>query len=110
MPDSHVNAYVRVKLALTETNPTIKPYDEAAWATLADSRTTPLETSLTMLDVVHDRWLRVLRAMSPDDFARTLTHPENGAMTLDDVIAMYAWHGGHHVAHITSLRARNGWG
>jgi hypothetical protein len=81
VPDSHLNAYIRVKLALTENVPTIKPYDEAAWANLEDSRTTPIETSLTMFDSVTDRWMRVLRAMSPADFARTLNHPENGIMT-----------------------------
>jgi len=89
--------------------PTIKPYDEAAWARLEDSATTPIETSLTMLDVVHDRWLRLLRGMSPADFERTLNHPENGIMSLDQVLALYAWHGPHHVAHVTALRERNGW-
>ena len=109
VPDSHVNAYIRVKLALTEQNPTIKPYDEAAWAALDDSRSTPIETSLTMLDVVHDRFVRVLRAMTDAEFARTVNHPENGVMTIDDIVGLYAWHGGHHVAHITGLRERNGW-
>jgi uncharacterized damage-inducible protein DinB len=109
VPDSHVNAYCRFKLALTEDVPTIKPYDEAAWARLDDSRTTPVETSLTMLDVVHDRWTRLLRSMSAADFGRTLNHPENGIMSLDQMLALYAWHGPHHTAHITTLRARNGW-
>ena len=109
VPDSHVNAYVRFKLALTEDNPTIKPYDEAAWAKLEDSRTTAIETSLTFLDVVHDRWLRMLRAMSAEDFGRGLMHPENGQMNLDQMLALYGWHGRHHVAHVTSLRERNGW-
>jgi len=109
VPDSHANAYCRFKLALTEDTPTIKPYDEAAWALLEDSRTTPVETSLTMLDVLHDRWVRLLQAMSPSDFARRLNHPENGMMNLDQLLALYAWHGPHHVAHITKLREREGW-
>jgi hypothetical protein len=109
VPDSHLNAYIRTKLALTEDNPRITAYDEAAWAELEDSRTTPVETSLTLLDMVHDRWVRVLRVMTPGDFARTLMHPDNGQMTLDHVIALYQWHSQHHVAHITGLRARNGW-
>jgi len=109
VPDSHINAFIRIKLALTVNHPTIKPYDEAAWALLDDARSTPIETSLTLLETVHDRMLRVLRAMSPSDFARTLNHPDNGVMTLDDVAAQYAWHGRHHVAHITGLTERNGW-
>jgi len=109
VPDSHMNAYTRVKLALTEDKPTIKPYDEAAWAKLADARDTPIETSLLLLETLHDRWDRILRSMTDDDFARTLNHPDIGVITLDWLIAMYAWHGRHHVAHITSLRERNGW-
>jgi hypothetical protein len=109
VPDSHLNAYVRVKLALTEDMPTVKPYDETAWANLDDARTTPIEVSLTLLESMTDRWMRVLRAMKPDEFARKLNHPENGPMTLDDVVGMYAWHSKHHVAHITGLREREGW-
>jgi len=109
LPDSHMNAFVRFKLALTEDKPTVKPYNEAAWATLEDARTTPIETSLTLLDTLHDRWNRVLRAMQPSDFRRTLHHPENGEMTLDDLLAMYEWHGRHHTAHVTTLRERSGW-
>jgi len=109
VPDSHMNSYVRFKLALTEQSPTIRPYDEARWAELADSRETPLETSMTLLESLHDRWVRLLRSMAADDFQRTLKHPENGQMTLDAMVALYAWHGRHHVAHITSTRARNGW-
>ncbi|MEO7085011.1 MAG: YfiT family bacillithiol transferase [Gemmatimonadaceae bacterium] len=109
VPDSHMNAFIRFKLALTEDNPTIKPYDEAAWAKLEDARSTPIETSLSLTDGVHDRWLRILRAMSAEDFGRGLTHPENGQMNLDQMLALYAWHGRHHVAHITSLREQNGW-
>jgi hypothetical protein len=107
--DSHVNAYVRVKLALTEDEPTVKPYDQDAWVTLADVRAVPPEVSLAMLDAVHARLVAVLRALAPADYRRRLMHPENGPMTIDDVLAMYAWHGDHHVAHITGLRARMGW-
>lgn len=110
VPDSHLNAYTRVKLALTEDAPTIKPYDEAAWAALPDSRSTPIETSLTMLDALHERWTGLLGSMKAEDFQRRFTHPEHGkTFTLDWLVAMYAWHGRHHVAHITSLRERMGW-
>ena len=109
VPDSHMNAYTRTKLALTETTPTIKPYDESAWAMLEDSRSTPIETSLTLLEMLHDRWVRILRSMNAADFARTLNHPENGPMTLDQMLALYEWHGRHHVGHIVSLRERSGW-
>lgn len=109
VPDSHLNAYVRFKLALTESEPTIKPYDEAAWARLADTTVVPIETSLALLDAVHERWLAILRAMQPTDFERMLVHPESGRQRLDQVLALYAWHGPHHVAHVTSLRARMGW-
>jgi uncharacterized damage-inducible protein DinB len=109
VPDSHMNAYTRVKLALTEEQPTIKPYDEAAWAKLNDVRDTPIETSLLLLETLHQRFDTILRAMTDADFERTLLHPEHGVMTLDALIAMYAWHGRHHVGHITSLRSRSGW-
>ncbi len=109
VPDSHMNAFIRFKLALTEDTPTIKPYDQGAWATLEDARSTPVETSLMLLDTLHDRWVRVLNAMSPSDYERTLNHPENGMMNLDQLLAMYQWHGKHHVAHVTRLRERNGW-
>jgi hypothetical protein len=110
VPDSHMNAYVRFKLALTEDVPTIKPYDEAEWAKLSDVRDTPIETSLTLLSAMHDRWVRLLSAMSPDDFARKLNHPDwDAPLSLDTMLALYAWHGPHHTAHITSLRQRMGW-
>jgi uncharacterized damage-inducible protein DinB len=109
IPDSHANALIRFKLGLTENNPTVKPYDEAAWAKLEDARSTPIEISLSLVDGLHDRWIRVLNAMTPADFKRTLNHPENGVMTLDHVLALYAWHSRHHIAHITNLRSRNGW-
>jgi hypothetical protein len=109
VPDSHANAYTRFKLALTEDVPTIKPYDEGAWAKLDDVRSTPIETSLVLLESLHDRWVRLLRSIAPADFDRQLNHPENGMMNLHQLLAMYAWHGDHHVAHVANLRARNGW-
>ncbi len=109
VPDSHLNAYTRCKLALTEQQPTIKPYDQELWAKLEDSRSTPVETSLAMLAALHERWVVLLRSLQPADFARTLNHPELGVLTLEQLLALYAWHSRHHVAHITSLRQRMGW-
>lgn len=109
VPDSHLNMYLRLKWALTESTPTIKPYDEVAWAELPDSRLTPVEVSLSLLDAVHDRGVRLLRAMSEADFARRYVHPESGEHPLNYMVGSYAWHGRHHVAHITSLRDRMGW-
>lgn len=109
VPDSHVNAYVRFKLALTEDVPTVKPYDEAAWALLEDAKSTPVETSLTFLDVVHDRWLRIIRSLDATAFERRYRHPDTGNHSLDYMLAMYAWHGRHHTAHVTGLRDRMGW-
>ena len=106
--DSHMNAFIRFKLALTEDNPTIKPYAENLWAELADAKL-PLETSLVMVDQVHHRWTTVLHAMTESQWARTFNHPENGMRRLDQVLGLYAWHGRHHVAHITELRERKGW-
>src|SRR5216684_1433844 len=104
VPDSHLNSYVRFKLALTEDNPTIRPYDEASWAALPDSRTTPVAISLTLLECLHDRWVHLLRGMDSSDFRRTLEHPENGQMTLDTMLSLYSWHGRHHTGHITATR------
>jgi hypothetical protein len=109
VPDSHLNAYVRFKLALTEDEPTIKPYAEDRWAQLADTQTTPVEVSLAMLDSLHDRWVRLLRSLQSEDWKRTFRHPEMGVMNLEKTLALYSWHGRHHVAHITYLRERNGW-
>ena len=109
VPDSHMNSYMRFKLALTEDEPTIKPYAEDRWAELADSKATPIEVSLTMLDSLHDRWVRLLRSLGPEDWKRTFRHPELGAMTLEKTLALYAWHGKHHVAHVTELRRQRGW-
>ena len=109
VPDSHLNAYIRFKLALTEEEPTIKPYAEDRWAQLADTRTTPVEVSLTLLDSLHERWVRLLSSLQPGEWKRTFRHPELGLVSLEKNLALYAWHGRHHVAHITSLRERSGW-
>lgn len=106
--DSHMNAYIRFKLALTEDNPTIKPYDQDAWVALEDSALPPA-VSLDLLGALHTRLVTLLRATPGDAFARTLQHPENGPMTLDSMLGIYSWHGRHHTAHITSLRERMGW-
>ena len=109
VPDSHLNSYVRFKLALTEDEPTIKPYEEGRWAELPDSKATPIEVSLTLVDSLHDRWVRLLRALTPEQWKRSFRHPELGSMTLEKTLALYAWHGKHHVAHITELRKRMSW-
>jgi hypothetical protein len=109
VPDSHMNSYIRFKFALTEHEPTIKPYDEAQWAELIDGRTAPIEPSLSLLEGLHERWTLFLRSLSPEDVKRQFHHPELGVVTIDQYIALYAWHGSHHVAHITSLRERMGW-
>ena len=109
VPDSHMNAYIRLKLALTEERPRIKPYDQEGWARLADTSNTPVEVSLTLLEALHFRWLELLQAMKPGEFERTLDHPELGEVTLDSLVGLYAWHGRHHVAHVTRLREREGW-
>ena len=109
VPDSHLNAYVRFKLALTEDEPTIKPYAEDKWAELADTKSTPLEVSLVLLESLHDRWVRLLRSLGPEDWKRQFRHPELGVVPLEKNVALYAWHGKHHVAHVTELRKRMGW-
>ncbi len=109
VPDSHLNAYTRFKLGLTEADPVIKPYDEAAWALLDDTRTTPVDVSLSLLELLHTRWVNVLRAVADEQWSRTVQHPENGQMRLDFLLGLYAWHGRHHVAHVTALRERMGW-
>ncbi|MFC1662467.1 YfiT family bacillithiol transferase [Gemmatimonadota bacterium] len=100
LPDSHVNAYVRFKLAMTEDAPTIKAYDEAAWAETEEARTAPVEISLDLMDGLHKRWVLLLRALAEEDFARTLNHPEAGLLPLDVMLQLYAWHGRHHLGHI----------
>ena len=109
VPDSHMNAYVRLKLALTESSPTIKPYEEDKWARLADSRSTPVEVSLSMLELLHTRWVLLLRSLVPEDFSRKLVHPEHGEKNVDWLVFIYAWHGPHHTAHITELRKAKRW-
>jgi uncharacterized damage-inducible protein DinB len=109
VPESHLNSYLRFKLALTEDEPTIKPYFEDRWAALDDARTAPIELSLDLLDALHRRWVWFLRSLKAEDYQRTFRHPELGIVSLDKNVALYAWHGRHHVAHITSLRERMGW-
>ena len=110
IPDSHLNAYVRFKLALTEANPTIKPYEETRWAQLGDTAATQVGVSLMLLEALHRRWVVLLRTMQEPDWSRTYFHPEKQqSLRLDRVLAEYAWHGRHHVAHITALRDRMGW-
>lgn len=109
LPDSHMNSYVRFKLALTEDEPTIKPYAEDRWAELADTKATPVDVSIILLDSLHDRWIRLLRSLGPEEWKRTFRHPELGPMTLEKTLALYAWHGQHHVAQITELRKRMAW-
>jgi hypothetical protein len=110
VPDSHINAYVRMRLALTEDTPTIKPYHEARWAELPDARTLPVDLSLALLEALHARWVRLLEHIDATQGARQIRHPEHGRlMSLDELLANYAWHGDHHVAHVTALRERMGW-
>ncbi len=109
LPDSHLNAYTRFKLALTEDGPAIKAYEEALWAELPDSQRVPIDVSLDLLDALHLRWVALLQAMDAAAFQRVLRHPVHGLMTLSQLLGMYAWHGRHHVAHITALKEREGW-
>ena len=106
--DSHMNAYIRFKLALTEQNPVIKPYEEAKWAELSDYQL-PIEPSLLLLETLHKRLTNLLRSLTTADLEKIFTHPESGTVTLGKNIGIYAWHGNHHIAHITSLRGRMGW-
>ena len=110
LPDSHMNAYLRFKFGLTEDAPAIKTYEEKDWAKTPEVATTPVDVSLALLDALHLRWVALLRAMTPHQFARTITHPEWGTPSLDVMLALYAWHGRHHTAHVTTLRERIGWG
>jgi len=109
LPDSHLNAYTRFKLALTEDEPRIKTYEEGRWAELPEARSAPIGVSLALLDALHERWVLMLRVLAPGQFARKLNHPDWGLVSLDQLLAQYAWHSRHHVAHVTSLRARMGW-
>ena len=109
VPESHLHSYIRFKLAITEDEPTIKPYFEDRWAKLDDARQAPVALSLDLLEALHERWLWFLRSLRPEDFQRTFRHPELGIVSLDKNVALYAWHGQHHVAQITALRERMGW-
>jgi hypothetical protein len=109
LPDSHMNAYIRVKLALTEKEPLIKTYKEDAWAKLEDYVTTPIEVSLELLESIHNRWIILLKSLSSAQFERTLNHPERGVIDINWLLAQYAWHGKHHIAQINSLKQRMGW-
>ncbi len=107
--DSHINSYQRFKLTITEDHPTIRTYEEARWGEEADARAADIEVSLALLDALHERWTGWLRTLTADQWARTLDHPEFGTLVLDQLLALYSWHGAHHVAHITGLRERQGW-
>jgi len=107
--DSHMNSAVRLRLALTETEPLIRAYEQQLWGELFDCRTAPIELSLGLLDGLHARWVILLKSMSPEDFSRTFRHPEIGLVRLDKNLALYAWHGKHHTAHIANLRRRERW-
>lgn len=108
VPDSHMNAYVRMKLALTEDSPAIKTYEEAEWARLPDAKL-PAGVSLTLLESLHERWVALLRGLDETQWKRTFTHPEWGAVTIENALGLYAWHSRHHVAHVANLRQRQGW-
>src|SRR4051812_33139585 len=108
VPDSHANALIRFKLALTEDAPTIRPYFEDRWALLGDAKL-PVDVSLRMISAIHERWVALLESMTEEDYQRKLIHPESGDWTLDGFLALYDWHSKHHTAHITSLRDRMGW-
>lgn len=109
VPDSHANAYVRFKLGLTEESPTVRPYEEALWAELPEAKSAPVEPSLAFLAALHGRWVLALRGIAPEEWQRTVVNSETGSYTLDQLLALYAWHSRHHVAHVTELRRREGW-
>jgi hypothetical protein len=110
LADSHMNAFIRCKLALTEENPTIKPYDENTWSETADVTKEPINVSITLLYALHKRWLTLLQNMSDSDFEKTLFNPQRrGQLTLWEMLGIYAWHGKHHVAHIKTLKENKGW-
>lgn len=109
LPDSHLNAYIRLRLALTEVTPTIKPYYENRWAQLEDARSAPIEVSLGLLEALHKRGVMLLRSLGPADFARDFNHPDIGVLSVGKNTCLYGWHGRHHIAHITTLRERMGW-
>jgi hypothetical protein len=107
--DSHMHAFLRVRLALTQDTPTIVPYDEKVWAELHDSTSAPVEWSLELLESLHARWVMMLQVLTEADWKRTFLHPERGPQSIETATLLYAWHSRHHVAHITHLRAQKGW-
>jgi uncharacterized damage-inducible protein DinB len=107
--DSHMNAYIRFKLALTEDEPTIRPYMEDRWAELPEAKQAPVDISLTMIESLHQRWTMALHNMSDVEWKRNLRHPDMGVLSLEKTLALYSWHGRHHTAHVTSLREKMGW-
>ncbi len=107
--DSHLNSYLRFKLTLTEEHPTIRTYDQEAWAELPEAKRAPVEMSLALLDALHSRWVAMLRGMTPEDWGRSFEHPEIGSLSADQLLEIYAWHCPHHERHITGLRERMGW-
>lgn len=107
--DSHMNAFIRFKLGLTESTPTIKVYDEKLWAELSDGKSVPVDASLRLVDGLHERWVTLLRSMAEPDFAKKIVHPVAGENPLDFFLALYSWHGAHHTAQITNLRKQKGW-
>lgn len=109
VPDSHMNAYIRCKLAVTEERPPVKTYKEALWAEQPEARTAPIQMSLVLLESLHERWVSWLRSIEESAFARTAVHPDWGVMRVDDFLQLYAWHGRHHTAHIQGLKRREGW-
>ena len=109
LPDSHLNSYVRFKLSVTEDEPRIRGYDEAAWAELEDAKNAAVDLSLGLLSSLHERWVLFLRSLGPEECARSFHHSALGRVRLDQNIALYAWHGRHHVAHVEALRERMGW-
>jgi uncharacterized damage-inducible protein DinB len=109
LPDSHMNSYIRFKLAITEDVPTVKTYEESAWAEFHDATSNDIEMSLSLLEALHKRWIVFLRSLKPEQFKRRFNHPENGERNLEWLAHLYAWHSEHHLAHITSLRERMGW-
>jgi hypothetical protein len=109
VPDSHMNAYVRFKLALTEPDPAIRVYEEGEWAKLSDTAVTPVETSLVLLEKLHERWVNLMRGMDEEGWKRRYLHPTMGPVALEKALGLYAWHGKHHAAHVTELRKRSGW-
>lgn len=109
LADSHMNAFIRIKLALTEDTPTIKAYEEQLWAELPDTKNVPIQYSLAILKGLHNRWTALLKSLTPEQLKRTFLHPVSGINHLEKAIGLYAWHGNHHLAHITTLKTRNKW-